>query len=170
MKKNKDKKQNSVNQAKPISTEARSFSNSRNSKKKNEALSQSLSLTRRGVKRVIRNNSSHQFSTIKKAVVKKVDNSIKTRKRMIKAECSSVSEDSQANKENIESPIPAIRKRGRKKANYNKQPLDIAKVHRNVVDEPMVTPNSKSRTNEKNSQLENSGENDEVSKEINQSL
>lgn len=120
-------------------TDTKSVTQGKGSKSKASPVSNSISIPRRGVKRVIRNKTSQNSTKTKK----KVNKIVPSKKRAIKVEALSESEDSQANKENDAPTSMPIKKRGRKKGSLNKSSHEKPKVQQNIIDYPLTTPNSK---------------------------
>ena len=149
--------------------DSKSVTSSKKGKDRSVAATQGNSMTRRGVKRVVRNKSSSHLSKPKN-VAHKVLKTVSSKKRLIKVEAISEDGDSQANKEN-DDPTPAqkTKKRGRKKGSFTKPKLEVVKVQQTIIDEPMATPDTKLAKQAKRKVVEESGGCDKNSKRAHQS-
>jgi hypothetical protein len=141
-----------------IDIDSKSVNTGKKSKEKCSTTSQSVHLAKRGVKRVVRNKSSH--SVMKpKHMNQKVQKTVHSKKRMVKVEVTSEDGDSQANKENDAPCMPQkTTKIGKKKSPFVKTKVEVVKVQQSIIDEPMATPDSKTSRHHKRKMMEEGGE------------
>jgi len=153
-----------------INIESKSVINNQSSKHKQQAFEQSNSIIKRGVKRVVRNKSSINTTKMKKNSCKKISKPLQSKKKLIKAEMKSESDDSQADKENDTPAMSCKMKRGRKKGSFNKTTLENTKIKSTVLESHYITPDTRFNKKNKKKSPEIVEEPEKVLKDVGESL